>query len=264
MTHSGKTALITGASSGIGAEFAQALARLGMNLILVARSADKLQSLSKDLQQRYDIQVEPIPVDLSREHSGRYIYEAVQQRHLSVDMLVNNAGFSTHGNFEAIPDDRDHQQIMLNVVSLVDLTHAFIPNMLSKGEGTIINIGSTTSFYPLPYQAVYGATKAFVLSFSEALWAEYQGQGIKVLAICPGATDTAFFEAMERQLTTHKHSPQEVVRIGLSALAQDRPYVIPGIRNTLESNILPRFLPRDVMAKLVSRISQKVFRPVSP
>ncbi|MEM8545515.1 MAG: SDR family oxidoreductase [Cyanobacteria bacterium P01_H01_bin.119] len=264
MIDSGKTALITGASSGIGAEFAQALARLGMNLILVARSADKLQALSQDLQQHYGIQADSISVDLSREHSGRYVYEEVQQRHLSVDMLINNAGFSTHGNFETIPADRDHQQIMLNTVSLVDLTHAFIPNMLSKGEGTIINIGSTTSFYPLPYQAVYGATKAFVLSFSEALWAEYQGKGIKVLAICPGATETAFFDAMGSHLTTHKHSPQEVVRIGLSALTQNRHYVVPGFRNTFESNILPRFLPRDVMARLVSRISQKIFSPASP
>ncbi len=262
MKYSGKTALITGASSGIGAAFARTLAQKGMNLILVARSENKLQALSIELQDLYGIHAEAIAVDLSKENIASYLYEETQKRRLSVDMLINNAGFSTNGSFETITPDKDHQQVMVNVVSMVDLTHAFIPSMLAKGKGAIINVGSTTSFYPLAYQSVYAATKAFVLSFSEALWAEYQQRGIKVLALCPGATDTEFFNAMGRDVSLNKHSPQKVVSVALSALEQNRHYVIPGFRNTFESLVLPRLLPRAVIAKLVASISQQIFKPL--
>ncbi|MBW4690597.1 MAG: SDR family oxidoreductase [Lyngbya sp. HA4199-MV5] len=260
MHYVGKTALITGASSGIGEAFAHELANRKMNLVLVARSADKLQALATQLRDRYSISAEVITADLSREGESSRIYEAVQAKQWHVDMLVNNAGFSTHGVFESIVPDQDHQQVMLNVVSVVDLTHTFIPEMLAKGEGSIINIGSTTSFYPLPRQAVYAATKAFVLSFSEALWIEYRKRGIKVLALCPGATNTSFFDAMGRDVVAGKHSPQRVVRDGLSALERDRHYVIPGFKNSLESNLLPRLLPRAVMATLVDSVSQRAFK----
>lgn len=260
MNYTGKTALITGASSGIGETFVHELAKREMNLVLVARSEDKLQTLAKRLDHQYHIRVEVITADLSREGEGLRVYEETQARQLSVDMLVNNAGFSTNGMFESIPPDKDHQQVMLNVVSVVDLTHAFIPAMLAKGEGVIINIGSTTSFYPLPRQAVYAATKAFVLSFSEALWIEYRNRGIKVLALCPGATETSFFNTMGRDVVAGKHSPQRVVEVGLSALEQDRHYVIPGFKNSFESKILPRLLPRAAMAKLVGIVSQRAFK----
>lgn len=260
MDYTGKTALITGASSGIGECFAHELAKKGMNLVLVARSDEKLQSLAKQLHQQYHIQVTVITADLSREGEGFRVYQETQARQLSVDMLINNAGFSTNGMFEVIPPEKDHQQVMLNVVSIVDLTHAFIPAMLAKGEGVIINIGSTTSFYPLPRQAVYAATKAFVLSFSEALWIEYKKRGIKVLALCPGATDTNFFDAMGRDVAAGKHSPQRVVRVGLAALEQGRHYVIPGFKNSLESSILPRLLPRAAMATLVDSVSRRAFK----
>jgi uncharacterized protein len=264
MHYVGKTALITGASSGIGESFAHELASRKMNLVLVARSEDKLQALATQLRDRYSISVEVITADLSREGAGLRVYEQVQARQLNVYMLVNNAGFSTHGAFESISPDKDHQQVMLNVVSVIDLTHAFIPGMLAKGEGSIINIGSTTSFYPLPRQAVYAATKAFVLSFSEALWIEYRNRGIKVLALCPGATNTDFFNAMGRDVVAGKHSPQKVVRVGLSALEHDRHYVIPGFRNSFESNILPRLLPRAAIATLVGIFSQRAFKSNKP
>lgn len=260
MNYTGKTTLITGASSGIGECFAHELAKRGMNLVLVARSQDKLQSLAKQLYDQYQIQVEVITADLSREGEALRVYEETQARQLSVDMLINNAGFSTNGMFEVIPPEKDHQQVMLNVVSVVDLTHAFIPAMVAKGEGAIVNIGSTTSFYPLPRQAVYAATKAFVLSFSEALWVEYKNRGIKVLALCPGATDTSFFDAMGRDVVAGKHSPQQVVRVGLAALEQGRHYVIPGFKNSFESNILPRLLPRAAMATLVESVSRRAFK----
>ena len=256
----GKTALITGASSGIGESFAYELAKRKMNLVLAARSEDKLQALAAQLRDLYGISVEVIATDLSREGEGFRVYDEVQARQLHIDMLVNNAGFSTHGAFESILPDQDHRQAMLNVVAVVDLTHAFIPGMLAKGAGSIINIGSTTSFYPLPHQAVYAATKAFVLSFSEALWIEYRKRGIKVLALCPGATNTDFFDAMGRDVVAGKHSPQKVVLVGLSALEHNRHYTIPGFKNSFESNILPRLLPRAAMATLVERVSQRAFK----
>ncbi len=262
MKYSGKTALITGASSGIGEAFACTLAQKGMNLILVARSERKLKALSIELQDLYGIRAEGIAVDLSKENMASYLYEETQNRRLSVDMLINNAGFSTNGSFETIAPEKDHQQVMVNVLSMVDLTHAFIPSMLAKGEGVVINVGSTTSFYPLAYQSVYAATKAFVLSFSESLWAEYLQRGIKVLALCPGATDTEFFNTMGKDVRLRKHLPQKVVTVALSALEQNRHYVIPGFRNTFESLVLPRLLPRAVIAKLVARISQQIFNPL--
>lgn len=260
MKYTQKTALITGASSGIGQEFAYALAQKGMNLVLVARSEKKLQQLASEIHNQYGVNVEVISADLSAEKAGLYVYEQTQKKHLTVDMLINNAGFSTNGKFETISLMQDHQQVMLNVVSIVDLTHAFISNMLAKGEGAIINVGSTASFYPLAFQAVYAASKAFVLSFSEALWAEYRSRGIKVLALCPGATDTDFFNTMGRDVKLKKDSPQEVVRIGLSALEHNRHYVIPGLKNNIESGLLPRLLPRSLVAKLVGVLSQKVYR----
>jgi short-subunit dehydrogenase len=260
MNYAGKTALITGASSGIGQAFAVTLAQKKMNLVLVARSESKLKLLASQLHNEYGIKTETISVDLSKEKAGLYVYEQTHNRNLAIDMLINNAGFSTNGKFETIPLEQDHQQVMLNVVSIVDLTHAFISKMLEKGEGAIINVGSTTSFYPLAYQAVYAASKAFVLSFSEALWVEYQGRGIKVLALCPGATDTQFFQTMGRDINLKKNTPEEVVRIALLALEKNRNYVIPGFRNNLESLFLPRLLPRAVVAKLVGSISQKIYR----
>jgi uncharacterized protein len=261
MNYAGKTALITGASSGIGAAFANALAARGANLVLVARSADKLETLAAELRSRHQkITIDIISADLTREQAVAEIHHELRQRNLRVSVLVNNAGFSTNGAFETIASSLDHQQIMLNVAAVVNLTHEYIPEMLDQGEGIVINVGSTTSFYPLPQQAVYAASKAFVLSFSEALWVEYRQRGIRVLALCPGATDTAFFTTMGRDVTLKKHTPEKVVQVALAALDQNRHYVIPGLRNTLESALLPRLLPRSLVARLVGTLSQRVYK----
>ncbi|MBC7796000.1 MAG: SDR family oxidoreductase [Pyrinomonadaceae bacterium] len=259
MKYAGKTVLITGASSGIGLEFARETARRKANLILVARSVDKLQQVAKELNRQHNVSVEIIAVDLSKENSANQVQQIVAERNLTVDILVNNAGIAFQGEFAALSAEQNHSQVMLNVASMVNLTHAFLPSMLNRQDGAIINIGSTTSFYPLPFQSVYGATKAFVLSFSEALWAEYRKSGVRVLAICPGATETAFFDAMGSEVKTRKDKPENVVRIGLKALENKRHYVIPGIQNNLESQILPRILPRSILAKLVAKISRAVF-----
>jgi short-subunit dehydrogenase len=260
MSYAGKTALITGASSGIGAAFANALAARGAHLVLVARSADKLNALAADLRSRHHVDIDIINMDLAREEAAAEIQRQLRQRNQRVSVLVNNAGFSTNGAFETISASLDHQQIMLNVAAVVSLTHACIPEMLEQGEGSVINVGSTTSFYPLPQQAVYAASKAFVLSFSEALWVEYRQRGIRVLALCPGATDTAFFNTMGRDVILKKHTPEKVVEVALSALERNRHYVIPGLRNMLESALLPRLLPRSTVARLVGSLSQRIYK----
>ena len=233
-TYQSKTALITGASSGIGSTFAQVLAAKGMNVILVARNEERLRTLATEISGQFSVSAEVIVADLGREHSAQDVYEEVQRRGLSVDMLINNAGFGTHGHFETLDAARDHEEMMVNVVALVDLTHAFIPTMLKQGSGAIINIASTAGFQPLPYMAVYGSTKAFVISFSAALAQEYRKRGIRVLALCPGATSTSFFDvvgtedaAIGRKRTTH-----QVVATGLQALERGKSVAIDGGANT--------------------------------
>jgi hypothetical protein len=260
-TYGGKTALVTGASSGIGETFARMLAQRGSDLILVARSENKLNVLAYELAQQYSINTYVIATDLGREGAAHTVWEQAQQRGLAVDLLINNAGFAMHGSFDTLDAARDHQQVMLNVAAVVDLTHEFLPAMLARGDGAIINVASTAAFQPLPYMAVYGATKAFVVSFSEALWAEYQGRGVRVLALCPGATDTPFFEVVGAQeaVVGQKLSPEYVVQVALDALEAGKSYVIPGTQHYLLAQV-PRFVPRSLAARIVARLA----RPRTP
>ncbi|WP_218081596.1 SDR family NAD(P)-dependent oxidoreductase [Anthocerotibacter panamensis] len=257
VTYRGKTALITGASTGIGAVFAQALAQRGMHLILVARSEDKLQTLAAELVGKHGIRAEAISADLSRAGAAKEIYTEVCRRGWAVDLLINNAGFGTYGPFETLDPQRDHAQIMLNVAALVDLTHAFIPAMEQRGTGGVINVASIAGHQPVPYMAVYGATKAFVLSFSEALWAEYRDRGVRVLALCPGMTATPFHEIAQEPPVGEMSTPEEVVAVGLRAFEQGRSYVIPKLTNFLLSGIVPRLFPRE----LIALITRRMMRP---
>lgn len=244
-TYRGKTALITGASSGIGEVFAQRLAAQGTNLVLVARSEDKLQRLATQLQQQHGIQVDVIAIDLSCADAAQYLSDEIRQHGLAVDMLINNAGFGTYGQFDELPLERQRDEVLLNVLAVVELTHRFLPAMVAKGDGAVINVASTAAFQPIPSMAVYGATKAFVLSFSEALWAEYRERGVRVLALCPGPTETPFFDTVgsrEPAIGT-MITPEHVVQTGLQALEQGKSYAIPGWRNAL-TVLLPRGLPR--------------------
>ena len=250
----GKTALITGASSGIGKVFAQELAKRGMTVILLARSEAKLRDLAEALYQCYGVRTEVIVADLSRENIARKVFEAVEQMRLRVDLLVNNAGFLNYAPFEDIPAEQDHAQMMVNVMALVDLTHQFIPGMLARGEGGVINLSSSGAFQPMPYMAVYGATKAFVLSFSEALWSEYRHRGLRVLALCPGPTETrALVDVFDDGNAT---PPQRVVTAALKALEAGKNYVIPGLKNYLLANCVPRLLPRSMTVQILERITR--------
>ena len=246
-----KTALITGASSGIGAAFAKALAAAGSHLILVARSEEKLRALANQLSSQHAVRAEVIVADLSRVGAAHAVFEETQQRGLTVDILINNAGFGTYGQFETLDAEREQQEIMLNVNTLVDLTHSFVPAMVARHQGAIINIASIAAFQPGPYAAVYAASKAFVLSFSEALWGEYRTKGVRVLALSPGATSTEFFEVSGSQdaMPTNVETPEQVVQVALRALEQGRPSVVSGRQNALLANA-SRFFPRDVVVRL--------------
>lgn len=260
-TYRGKTALVTGASSGIGETFARMLAQRGTDLILVARSEDKLNTLAYELAQQHNVKTHVIVADLSQEGAAQTVWAQTQERGLHVDILINNAGFATYGPFETLNNERDHQEVMLNVTAVVDLTHAFLPAMLQRGGGAVINVASTAGFQPLPYMAVYGATKAFVVSFSEALWAEYRTRGVRVLALCPGATDTPFFDVVgtDDGAVGQKLSPEYVVKVGLDALDAGKSYVISGTQHYLLAQV-PRFVPRSLAARIVARLA----RPRSP
>jgi uncharacterized protein len=191
----GQTTLITGASSGIGAEFAHQLAERGSDLILVARRLDRLESLAEKLSQRFGVRVEAIALDLSQPAVGAILAAEVERRGLHVTSLINNAGFGTYGRFHEEDAERVRKEIALDVSTLVDISHAFI-GALRSGTGFLMNVASNAAYQPTPNMAVYGAAKAFVLSFTEALWYESRGTGLRLLALSPGATSTEFFDVI--------------------------------------------------------------------
>jgi short-subunit dehydrogenase len=257
MTLPYKTALITGASSGIGATFAQTLARGGCDLVLVARSADKLEALAQELRP-LGRRVEVVTADLSKASPGAKLKKAVDKLGLEVDLLINNAGFGSTGSFETLDPEREQDEIRLNTGAVVDLSRAFLPAMLQAGRGGIVNIASMAAFQPLPYMAVYGATKAFVWSFSDALWGECRGRGVHVMAVCPGPVDTPFFEATgNTQLRSAVPgatmvSAQRVVDEALQGLRYRRRLVVPGALGKLTS-VFTRLAPRSLLALSVER-----------
>ncbi|MEG5171833.1 SDR family oxidoreductase [Microcoleus sp. B3-D7] len=256
------TALITGASGGIGAAFAAELAKRQHNLILVARSEDKLQQLAATLQQEFNILVEIIVQDLTAPAAGTAVFDAVVKKGWTVDLLVNNAGFGDYGVFADRPLDKQVTMVQLNIVALVELSHLFLQGMRQRKAGSVINVSSIAAFQPMPYLSMYAATKAFVLSFSEALWAENKDLGIRVLCLCPGPTESDFFAVAEFPKSMASSSGQklvpaaEVVRDALKALDKNESHVVTGgIPNQIIAN-MPRLMPRELLVKSV----EKVFR----
>ena len=260
-TYTGKTALITGASSGIGAEFARALAGRGMGVVLVARSGGRLAALAEELRARHGVRAEVVAADLSRAGAAAALHAQTEKRSLQIDLLVNNAGFGAHGRFETLDAGREHDEVMLNVAAVVDLCHAYLPARARRGDGAVRNVAATAAFQPTPYMAVYGASKAFVLSFSEALWAEYRGRGGRGCARCPGPTTTAFFDVVGTQdaAVGARRTPAQVVATGLRALEAGRPSAVDGLANRLLAQG-PRITPRAAMAVL----SRQALRPRGP
>ncbi|MFF3490480.1 SDR family NAD(P)-dependent oxidoreductase [Streptomyces sp. NPDC002795] len=254
------TALITGASSGLGAEFAEQLAAQGRDVILVARSGDRLDALAERLVAEHGVRAHVLVQDLAEPDAARRVAAQLATRGLHVDLLVNNAGFGTCGRFEELSPARDHDQLMVNVVALVDLTHELLPGMVERGRGSVVNVASNAAFQPSPYFAVYGASKAFVLNFGLALRQEYRGRGIRVLTLCPGPVETAFFDTIgtrEAAVMGAMTTPEPVVRAALRALERDRGYVAPGLGNALAAHLTPR-RPRTVVAAIAERVTRKV------
>ena len=248
--------LITGASTGIGAEFARRFAALGHDLVVVARSADRLDDLATQLRAAHRVNVTVIAMDLSLPAAAAELWERTNALGLSIDVLVNNAGVGTHSDVAVADPGRLEDEVALNCRTLVGTTARYLPQMRANGRGTIINIASTAAFQPLPKMAVYGASKAFVLSFTEALWKEERKHGVRVLAVCPGMTDTGFFEAAgEAAVSAAKKSdtlrmtrtPKQVVDNTMRALSGGKPSFVDGAVNAVVWRGLTRFVPTRLM-----------------
>ena len=254
------TTLITGASSGIGAAFARKLAARGRNVFLVARSEDKLIALCNELGRLTSIRAQYLALDLRHPDAGAQLLEETQKRELEIEMLINNAGFGSMGDFVKLDPNHELEMLQLNIRALVDLTHRFLGPMRDRKRGTIINVASTAAFQAVPYMATYAATKAFVLSFSEALWEENRSHGVHVMALCPGVTETNFFEAarIDRPPMRTIQTAEEVVETALRALPREKSTVISGWTNfiTVEAE---RFFPRSFVVKVAGKALRSRF-----
>jgi short-subunit dehydrogenase len=231
MSQNNKWAVITGASSGLGAIFAEQLAQRGLSLILAGRDEARLNEVKTRVGP--NVPVELVIGDLGTDAGVEDLITHLDGR--VIDVLVNNAGFGTYGPFADIEADREHNLVGVNVDALVRLTHAVLPGMLARGRGGILNVASTIAFQPGSYQATYGASKAFVLSLSQALWAETRGTGVTVTALCPGPTETGFVGALGSDVShtaIYKRlaAPEPVVAAGLRGLDRGRAVVVPGWR----------------------------------
>lgn len=261
--YSGSTALITGASRGIGAEIARELAARGApTLILVARSREDLERLAEELYATYQTRVEVIAADLAEPDAPERIKEETDRRGLHVDLLVNNAGFGYHGYFEESEMEREGNMVAVNAAAPVKLTRLYLPEMTARQGGAIVNIASTAAFQPVPFMATYGATKAFVLSFSEALRVENEAKGVRIVCVCPGGVETGFdfgtSKSRGRFENTRMSSPEEVAAASLEALEKNASCTVVGTMNYI-GTFAPRLLPRTVIA----RITGAIFRPLS-
>ena len=255
------TTLITGASSGIGEVFARKLAGYGHNLLLVARSEEKLIALCNELGRSDGIRAQHVAMDLSRADAPAKLFAEARARRLEIDLLINNAGFGSMGDFAKLDLARELNMIDLNVRSLVELTHQFLQPMRERKSGAIINVASTAGFQPVPFMATYAATKAFVLSFSEALWEENRPYGIKVMALCPGVTETGFFEAarMHKPPARASQTPEDVVDTALRGLKHGRSHIISGLPNYLMVQS-ERLVPRSLIARVAGMVLRNAVR----
>jgi short-subunit dehydrogenase len=244
----GKTALVTGASSGIGADLARELARRGANVILVARRADRLEALAKELA-ALGVTASAVPCDISDSNARM----ALAAAHGQVDILVNNAGLGVFGMFGEAAWEKLDNMLEVNVVALTHLTHLFAGPMAARGYGRVMMVASTASFQPVPLYAAYAATKAYVLSLSEALNVEYEKRGVKFTTLCPGTTKSEFFDvAVQKKSAFVEKSMMTsaaVAKIGVDALAAGRSSVVAGLLNSLMS-FSTRLAPRSTAAKI--------------
>jgi hypothetical protein len=258
-TYKGSTALITGASKGLGVVFAEELAARGADLVLVARSKDALQALAARLTRQYGITAHVIAADLADPGAADDIFAALAEQAASVDLLINNAGLGLSGRFLDHDLAKEQASIQVNVQALVGLSHRFGKAMSARGRGGIINIASNSAFQPLPYMATYAATKAFVLHFGEALRHELRDSGVQVMTACPGPTATSFFEGTATTMSDKSFDTAEtVVRAILRAFDHGKAVAYPGRASVRIATWLPRLLPRDLIVRLAGMATGKM------
>lgn len=248
-----ETVLITGASSGIGYELAKVFASHKYNLILVARSAKKLNELAELLRNQYDIKVDVIVHDLSQVGASKKVFDEVQSLQITVDVLVNNAGVGNVGFFHETELNKDAEMIRLNITALTEMTKLFSREMVKRKKGKILNVGSTGSFAPGPYIAVYYATKAYVLSFSKAIAKELKAYGVKVAALCPGAVRTNFCKTAGKRDMPGAMEASVVAKFAYEGLLKNKEVIVPGVQN----KILIR-LPKGLVSSINFKNQQKL------
>lgn len=248
-------AIVTGASGGLGLEFAKLLAGDGHDLVLVARSAGKLDLLASELRAQHNVNVEVIALDLGVPDAAARISERVP----FCDILVNNAGFASNGPFDSIPPQRVREELLLDVVTLTELTRTYLPGMRERGAGRILNVASTAAFLPGPFMAVYYASKAYVLSFSQALAEELRGSGVTVTALAPGATATGFADRADVTKTLLFRLPTadavSVARAGYRGMMAGNDLVVPGFSNQVLA-LTMRFMPRRLLLWISGKLTE--------
>jgi len=255
------TALITGASGGIGLELTKLFAKDGYNLVLVARSQDKLTQIKAELEKRRGISVRAIPKDLANPNAPDEIYSELEEAGVQIDVLVNNAGYALFGPLAEEDKQKIIDMLQVNIMALTNLTRLFLPGMVERKQGRVLNLGSTAAFVPGPLMAVYYASKAYVLSFSEAIAEEVKGTGVTVTALCPGATESGFQQraGMEdsklvsgRQL----HTAASVARAGYDAMMKGKTVEVPGLSNKMVP-LFARLSPRRLVPAVVKRSQER-------
>jgi uncharacterized protein len=259
------TALITGASGGIGEALARQLAARQIDVVLVARTESKLKTLADELAAAHGVRAEVVALDLADPASPGTLFEGTEQLGLNIDFLVNNAGFGSFGEFRHMPLAGQMQVVQVNIAALTELTHRFLPGMVERGRGRVLNVASTAAFLAGPLMSVYYASKAYVLSFSEGLNEELRSTGVSVTALCPGPVETGFQARAQMQgsklLSGLGHrlmslSADEVARQGLEAMFRGQAVQVPGLANKL-TTLMPRFLPRRAVPPIIRGLQER-------
>lgn len=249
----GQRALVTGASSGIGLELARVLAEEGANLVLVARRVERLEALAAELRQRHGVEALVVPADLQEPDAARALFERTEGQGLAVDVLVNNAGFGAYDDFVAIPWERHAAMLQVNVVALTQLSHLFLPKMIERRHGHLMNVASIGAYLPCPTFGAYAASKAYVRNLTEAIDYELRGTGVRAISVCPGGTSTEFLDHANQKLkpgaSVFMMSPERCARIAVKKMLAGRRNVVTGLLNSLSMWAL-RFVPRALYAWL--------------
>jgi len=253
----GRWALVTGASMGIGEAFARALAARGMDVVLCARSEERLRALAKSIEGEHGVNARVVLADLARPGAAAEAWARATEGR-DIHLLVNNAGFGLHGRFEALPRDRQREMVSLNCAAVLELAHLALGPMRARGAGAVVNVASVAAFQPVPWMATYAATKAFVLSLSASLAEENRGSGVRILCLSPGPTPSGFQAAAGTRVRRGQPgylAPEEVVRAALAALEAGRTQVAPGRANRL-STLFGRLLPLGAVTRIARRINE--------